>query len=65
MIIIGNFLLLLNLLILGIDAKGQTIKAGQLAPLVGVKVPNEIIQISSWITEDKGLIVELHPNNEM
>jgi hypothetical protein len=37
----------------------------ELTHLVGVKVPNEKIQISSWIPDANGLIVESLPNNEM
>jgi hypothetical protein len=43
----------------------QTKDVSELAHLVGVKIPNETIQISSWIKDDDGLIVEAQPNNEM
>jgi hypothetical protein len=61
MIIVGQILMLL---IVGIN--GQIFKpASELSGFVGVKIPNERMQIASWITDDKGLIVEVQPNNEM
>jgi hypothetical protein len=55
----------LMLLIMGIDALDQIIHITELASLVGVKVPNESIEISDWTTDYMGLIVEVQSNNEM
>jgi hypothetical protein len=63
MLIIGHFVIIL---IVGINGQQeQTKDVTELTHLVGVKVPNEKIQISSWIPDANGLIVEAQPNNEM
>jgi hypothetical protein len=63
MIIIGHFLILL--IMVEIDGLEQAINVKELTGFVGVKVPTKRVEISSWITDDKGLIVEAQPNNEM
>jgi hypothetical protein len=62
MLIIVHFLMLI---IMGIHGNLEFKHVTEMTGLVGVKVPNEGIAISSWITDDKGLIVEAQPNNEM
>jgi hypothetical protein len=62
MLIIGHIVILL---IVGIDGFRQTKHVTELEHLVGVKVPNKKIPISSWISDTEGLIVEALPNNEM
>jgi hypothetical protein len=64
MIIIGQFLMLLMVRIHG-QNQIQTKNVADLANFVGVKVPDIKIQISSWMTEDKKLIVDAWPSNAM